>query len=490
MLLMSARTLYVIDITGDLDSLVAAHTVLTKASSDDVIVLVVNPKPYNQVFCYAATQIAQYLETKFPVAKTVYANLSQNKRPILFDAKDLIRLAKLFEVAQSVYEELTSQNKTVKEIKIISTIQKELLSERLWARFLQALSYLRILLSSAIPTRVIVDYPVANMSVRDLVLYVKRNNLPYRLTWSCLDPVRVGSESEPVYRPCGICIACQIRQTYRNLISDINQYTLQISSDVLRKCAPCSNIASIENEQEGACTTIHTMLIPLYAYPTTYGSEYNKLLTLDTKDKQIIVIVNPANGPGTTVDPNYTLAIRRLKERGYTVIGYVYTQYGNRPVDEVTGDMSKWTEFYPEIDGFFIDETANTLDKLEYYRALFDAAKSQSKLVVLNAGTIVPAEYYNIADIVVVFENHYHRLDDQYFLLTDIRKACYLIYGVPETEVDNILQKLTQQGVRCAYITNRDATDPELWARVSPYIDKIAQMDLCQSDRNIESAIT
>ena len=47
------------------------------------------------------------------------------------------------------------------------------------------------------------------------------------------------------------------------------------------------------------------------------------------------VIVNPASGPGEAVDANYTKAIDRLIGAGCVVLGYVPTDYGRAPFEQV-----------------------------------------------------------------------------------------------------------------------------------------------------------
>ncbi len=73
------------------------------------------------------------------------------------------------------------------------------------------------------------------------------------------------------------------------------------------------------------------LLIPLYLYPTNAytNTVYNNVINLKRQFREIpfIVILSPANGPGTTVDNNYTLAISMLRAVGIQVVGYVDTNY-------------------------------------------------------------------------------------------------------------------------------------------------------------------
>ena len=108
-----------------------------------------------------------------------------------------------------------------------------------------------------------------------------------------------------------------------------------------------------------------TYIIPLYSYPVgQYQPEWEKLYNLNTS-KRVYVIINPSSGPGDTTDANYLDAINKLKAKGFYAIGYVYTNRGNRNLEDVKNDINKWLSLYgtDKIDGFFIDEVSNNIKK-------------------------------------------------------------------------------------------------------------------------------
>ena len=76
-------------------------------------------------------------------------------------------------------------------------------------------------------------------------------------------------------------------------------------------------------------------IIPLYSYPVgQYQPEWEKLYNLSTS-KRVYLIINPSSGSGDTADANYLDAINKLKAKGFYVIGYVYTNRGNRNLEDV-----------------------------------------------------------------------------------------------------------------------------------------------------------
>ena len=81
------------------------------------------------------------------------------------------------------------------------------------------------------------------------------------------------------------------------------------------------------------------LLVPMYVYPRDIhkNSAYNRLMDLKRRYETVPmwVILNPASGPGKSVDANYTKAIDRLIGAGWVVLGYVSTSYGKRPGADV-----------------------------------------------------------------------------------------------------------------------------------------------------------
>jgi len=220
----------------------------------------------------------------------------------------------------------------------------------------------------------------------------------------------------------------------------------------------------------------NSVLIPLYGYPTTYSSEYNKLLSLNPSNQQIMVIINPSNGPGGSKDENYSNIIRQIKLKGFKVFGYLRTNYGSRNALSVKEDIDKYMQFYPEIDGIFFDEVSNDIGKFTYYNQLSNYARSYNKMVILNPGANIPSQYFSIADFIVTFETDISQLTENDFN-TDKNKSCFLIYGVKQQQdAYNAINLLKERGIKCLYITDKTPSDYDIWFVLSPYIDILLEM--------------
>jgi hypothetical protein len=155
------------------------------------------------------------------------------------------------------------------------------------------------------------------------------------------------------------------------------------------------------------------VLVPMYIYPANVhtNAEYNRLIDLKRRFVTVPfhVILNPATGPGTEVDANYTKAIDRLIGAGCVVLGYVSTRYGEQPAEAIRTDMENWRRMYPRVQGVFFDEMIylDTEAAVNRQVAHNTAARSLGFWpTVANPGTDTPGRYFqhDAADVIVIHE--------------------------------------------------------------------------------------
>lgn len=150
------------------------------------------------------------------------------------------------------------------------------------------------------------------------------------------------------------------------------------------------------------------IIIPAYFYPAGQGlKDWDRLLASPAR-QSLLVIVNPASGPGEKVDPNYTEIVKRAGAARLPLLGYVSTSYAKRPIGDVMKDVDRWLQLYPGIQGIFFDEQASGADKVDYYAALYRHVRKKHGLqqVVTNPGTVCVEEYFTrpACDIACLFE--------------------------------------------------------------------------------------
>jgi len=154
-----------------------------------------------------------------------------------------------------------------------------------------------------------------------------------------------------------------------------------------------------------ALDTVNTgTIFPFYIYPTQEAIQP----LIDTANQYpnvpIWVLLNPATGPGKTIDPNYVNAVTQLRAAGINILGYVNTNYGKRPINNVESDIKKWINFY-KPDGIFLDLMA--VDH-PYYSSITAFAKKRGiQMVEGNPGININSSAGNDVDIVNIFENDF-----------------------------------------------------------------------------------
>jgi len=135
-------------------------------------------------------------------------------------------------------------------------------------------------------------------------------------------------------------------------------------------------------------------MIPLYTYPT--DSSWATCIKLKNANPTMAMnaVINCDNGPGASVDPAYTVGIAQLQSAGIKVYGYVHTSYALRAMTDVQADVSAWKQFYPTLDGIFVDEmatgnaAATRSAQQSYYQTLATFISSQGfNLTIGNPGT-------------------------------------------------------------------------------------------------------
>ena len=142
----------------------------------------------------------------------------------------------------------------------------------------------------------------------------------------------------------------------------------------------------------------------------------------------VLTVINPNNGPGNIKDTTYYTEVLKLQSAGITVLGYTFTNYGQRDIDLIFQDINKYTLWY-NVDGIFFDEVAN-FGQEETLKTLDDYVKAKGASITMgNPGTDIPPSYIGIMDNYIIYENkglpdlnsieeRYSELDKQHFSVT------------------------------------------------------------------------
>ncbi len=225
------------------------------------------------------------------------------------------------------------------------------------------------------------------------------------------------------------------------------------------------------------------ILIPLYSYPNWYDDNYLWQSLIDTKnqypDIEIVAIVNPSNGHFSEKNSDYTRGINDLIEADIKVVGYVYTQYGDRATQEVVDDLEAWREFYKEegVSGIFFDETSTDANLLNHYSNLSSEARNRGlDYIILNPGITTDQSYIDseIANLVVSYENpDRQRIENPPSSYNDPSQSTelsVLIYEMEDDNVDDLIAFAREHKFSYIYFTE-DGFDGNPWDSISEYFE-------------------
>jgi Spherulation-specific family 4 len=247
------------------------------------------------------------------------------------------------------------------------------------------------------------------------------------------------------------------------------------------------------------------LLLPLYIYPNWYDKNNYvwKQVIAAAKKIPIVAIINPNNGPDRA-PPNtdYQQGIKDLHQAGIKILGYVPTNYAKRDIQVVKADIDLYIKYF-NIEGIFIDEAANTPEKLDYYHQIYRYIKSRSSnsapkhhldyITIINPGTAVDESYLiqPVADTIVLFENkqknweNYH--PPAYISKYSPQRFATLVHTSPNRKLMKVsLDRAAKSQFGYVYVTN-DSTDtvnhnpwdtlPIYWQAEVNYIQQLNNLE-------------
>jgi hypothetical protein len=161
------------------------------------------------------------------------------------------------------------------------------------------------------------------------------------------------------------------------------------------------------------------------------------------------------------------------------VLGYVFTLYGSRDINDVKADIDSWYSFY-NIDGIFLDEQAIDPGYEDHYLEIrnYIKAKRPAALVVGNPG-IMPSETYlfnsgtRIMDVICIFENETGYLEweaPSWVFNYESDNFCVLTIETPEADQQLFSDYAASNNAGWIYHTD-DSLDPNPWDVLTTYFE-------------------
>jgi hypothetical protein len=216
--------------------------------------------------------------------------------------------------------------------------------------------------------------------------------------------------------------------------------------------------------------SIH-LVVPAYFAP---GPDWQRVIS--ASDVVGMIIFNPNNGPGTTMDPGYVTVINQARAAGITVLGYVATNYGQRAEADINADVNGYYDLGYPLSGVYFAEgpMASGCDTLEAeYRRLTALALSRDSKAYLAIGTRFCPTYITFSDLMVEFAEDWTTYQSytvpSWMPANSPERFCQFIHSVPPAEASHALSMAVGYGAGWVFAT--DGMLPNPWGALPSYFD-------------------
>ena len=216
------------------------------------------------------------------------------------------------------------------------------------------------------------------------------------------------------------------------------------------------------------------LYVPLFTYPTS--SMWSTLIGTKNNHPNLpmLVTINPSSGVGSSKDSNFVNGINQLKSAGVTVMGYIYTDYGQRSTTAIQDEIDKYKSWYG-VNGIFFDEMSTASGKESYYSSLNSYVKSSGMTFTMgNPGTDTRSSYMGTVDNMIIYENQGLPSIDSlkgWHLIYDKKNFSIIPYGVATLNTQFINDAENYVG----YIYVTDDVLPNPWNSLPSYFGSLVR---------------
>jgi hypothetical protein len=204
------------------------------------------------------------------------------------------------------------------------------------------------------------------------------------------------------------------------------------------------------------------LVVPAYFHPAVHPDQWQWLA--EHAPRVRLVILNVHNGPGHGQEAPFREATDRLRGAGVPVIGYVDTNYGRRPANQIMTEVGHYLDWYG-VSGVCLDRAATAGTSLAYYGALSARVRmAGAGFVFFNHGTYPAEGYAQHADLLGTFEGPWHayrRLEvPPWTTQWPGQKFYHVVYSVPAERFGEAAELAVRRRVESVYITERGGSNP------------------------------
>jgi len=213
------------------------------------------------------------------------------------------------------------------------------------------------------------------------------------------------------------------------------------------------------------------LVVPAYF---TVMSEWGPAET-STPEPSTMILGVTSTGPGSAPDATLAAYVTRAQARGITILGYVATNYEQRPTAAVEADIRDYKAWYGVTD-IFLDQVTRTLAQISYYQTLSNYIRETNPgaRVWLNPGVYPNQLYMSLGDVVMVYEGTFAKYagvrppawTQQYAA----SRFAQVVFATPGAQLARALQLADTRHAGYVYVTDGTGSNPygslpSYWAR-------------------------
>jgi Spherulation-specific family 4 len=225
--------------------------------------------------------------------------------------------------------------------------------------------------------------------------------------------------------------------------------------------APQSTAGGSASGTNNAGSYCPELVVPAYFYSSSvwaqaYGS--------DPAPKDMILDVSGL-GAGDAPDSHFTSLVSAARAKGVTVLGYISTVDGQRPLSQVEQEVRNYKAWYG-VTSIFLDRVSGQQPQLSYYQqvASYIHGYNPGSSVWMNPGIYPDQAYMSIGDVVMVFEGTYAQyVSAQVPSWADgypASKFAQTIYDTPDSSLADALKLAQSRKAGHVYITDASGDNP------------------------------
>lgn len=209
-----------------------------------------------------------------------------------------------------------------------------------------------------------------------------------------------------------------------------------------------------------AAPVCERLVVPAYFSPLSWSGVFS-----GNPAPSDIVLDISGLGAGTAPQPDFSTAVSAAGTAGATVLGYISTEDGQRPLAQAEAEVRNYADWYG-VTSIFLDRASGDPAQLGYYRALSRYIRSRDPRgqLWLNPGDYPDRAYMSLGDVVMTFEGTYSQYTgaDVPSWVRDYpaSRFAHNVYAAPASVLGRVLRLARSRDAGHVYVTDLIGSNP------------------------------